>query len=88
MEPQDAKFASELSYLRTEALPRLRHAGHKVDTEWYEAKRTACVTPEDAQTFEIWWNETKSIILKLSETGKRLAEAHGVTSNGMGWTAP
>ena len=88
MEPQDAKFASELSYLRTEALPRLRHAGHKVDTEWYEAKRTASVTPEDAQIFESWWNETKSNILKLSETGKRLAEAHGVTSNGMGWTAP
>lgn len=88
MEPQDAKFASELSYLRTEALPRLRHAGHKVDTEWYEAKRTGAVDPEDASTFESWWTETKTQILKLSETGKRLAEAHNITSNGMGWTAP
>lgn len=87
LEPQDAKYASELSYLRTEALPRLRHAGHKVDTEWYEAKRTGTVASEDVQSFESWWSETKCTILKLSEHGKRLAEANGVTSNGMGWTA-
>ncbi|KAH6625577.1 hypothetical protein C7974DRAFT_203033 [Boeremia exigua] len=88
LEPQDAKYASELSYLRTEALPRLRHAGHKVDTEWYEAKRTGSVAAEDAQVFESWWSEIKCTILKLSEHGKRLAEANGVTPNGMGWTAP
>lgn len=88
LEPQDAKYASELSYLRTEALPRLRHAGHKVDTEWYEVKRTGVITAEDAQAFEAWWAETKVHILKLSEHGKRLAEANGLTSNGMGWTAP
>lgn len=88
LEPKDAKYASELSYLRTEALPRLRHAGHKVDTEWYEAKRTGSVAPEDVQAFESWWSETKCTILKLSETGKKLAEANGVTPNGMGWTAP
>lgn len=88
LEPRDAKYASELSYLRTEALPRLRHAGHKVDTEWYEVKRTGSVAAEDVQTFENWWSETKCTILKLNETGKRLAEANGVTSNGMGWTAP
>ncbi|KAF2624752.1 hypothetical protein BU25DRAFT_413297 [Macroventuria anomochaeta] len=88
LEPQDAKYASELSYLRTEALPRLRHTGHKVDTEWYDAKRTGSVATEDVQTFENWWGETKCTILKLSETGKKLAEANGVTSNGMGWTAP
>lgn len=88
LEPKDAKYVSELSYLRTEALPRLRHAGHKVDTEWYEAKRTGAVTTEDVQTFETWWGETKCTILRLSETGKRLADANGVTPNGMGWTAP
>lgn len=88
LEPQDAKYASELSYLRTEALPRLRHAGHKVDTEWYEVKRTGTITTEDVQVFESWWAETKVTILKLSEHGKRLAEANGLTSNGMGWTAP
>lgn len=88
LEPQDAKYASELSYLRTEALPRLRHAGHKVDTEWYEVKRTGTIAAEDVQAFESWWAETKVTILKLSEHGKRLAEANGLTSNGMGWTAP
>lgn len=88
LDPQDAKYAAELSYLRTEALPRLRHSGHKVDTEWYEAKRTGAVADEDVKTFEDWWSEQKRIILKLSEKGKHLAAANGVTSNGMGWTAP
>lgn len=88
LEPQDAYYATELSYLRTEALPRLRHSAHKVDTEWYEAKRTGNVLDEDAQTFENWWVEKKCTILSLSEKGKRLAAANGVSSNGMGWTAP
>ncbi|KAL1647254.1 hypothetical protein SLS61_007424 [Didymella pomorum] len=88
LDPQDAKYASELSYLRTEAVPRLRHAGHKVDTEWYDAKRTGAVAAEDVQKFECWWSAMKCTILKLSETSKRMAEAHGVTANGMGWTAP
>ncbi|KAJ4336209.1 hypothetical protein N0V95_008678 [Ascochyta clinopodiicola] len=88
LEPQDAKYAAELSYLRTEALPRLRHSGHKVDTEWYEAKRMGTVGEEAAKVFEDWWSEQKHIILMLSEKGKHLAAANGVTSNGMGWTAP
>ncbi|XPT03457.1 hypothetical protein M3J09_012550 [Ascochyta lentis] len=88
LEPQDAKYAAELSYLRTEALPRLRHSGHKVDTEWYEAKRMGAVADEDVKAFEDWWSEQKHIILKLSEKGKHLAAANGLTSNGMGWTAP
>lgn len=88
LDPQDAKYASELSYLRTEAVPRLRHAGHKVDTEWYDAKRTGSVAAEDVQQFEAWWSTMKCTILQLSETSKRMAEAKGVTANGMGWTAP
>ncbi|KAF3031524.1 hypothetical protein E8E12_001298 [Didymella heteroderae] len=88
LDPQDAKYVSELSYLRTEAVPRLRHAGHKVDTEWYDAKRTGSVAAEDVQAFESWWSTMKCTILKLSETSKRMAEAKGVTANGMGWTAP
>lgn len=88
LEPQDAKYASELSYLRTEAIPRLRHSSHKVDTEWYEAKRTAAVADEEVQTFENWWVEKKCAILALSEKGKRLAAENGISSNGMGWTAP
>lgn len=88
LEPSDAYFSLELSHLRTEALPRLRHLGHKVDTEWYEAKRTGQISTEDANAFENWWAEKKCAILSLSEKGKFLATAHGISANGMGWTAP
>lgn len=88
LEPQDAYYATELSYLRTEALPRLRHSALKVDTDWYEAKRTGSVTDADVATFEAWWVEKKCNILSLNEKGKRLAVAIGITSTGMGWTAP
>lgn len=88
MEPHDAYFATELSHLRTEALPRLRHKCHKVDTEWYEARRTGCISPDDANAFENWWAEKKSTVLSLNENGKRLANVHGLASTGMGWTAP
>lgn len=88
LEPQDAYYTTELSHLRTEALPRLRHAGRKVDTEWYEAKRTGGVSAEDVNAFENWWAEKKCIILSLNEKGKHLASLHGLASTGMGWCAP
>ncbi|KAH7065880.1 hypothetical protein BKA63DRAFT_166698 [Paraphoma chrysanthemicola] len=88
LESRDAHYALELSHLRTEALPRLRHLGHKVDTEWYEVKRSGAVSAEDTNAFENWWAEKKCSILTLSETGKRLANASGLASTGMGWTAP
>ncbi|KAF2027584.1 hypothetical protein EK21DRAFT_114672 [Setomelanomma holmii] len=88
LESRDAHYVLELSHLRTEALPRLRHLGHKVDTEWYEAKRSGAVSAEDANAFENWWAEKKCAILTLSETGKRLATASGLQPTGMGWTAP
>jgi hypothetical protein len=88
LDPQDAYYATELSYLRTEALPRLRHSALKVDTEWYEAKRTGLVTDDDVSAFEAWWVEKKCNILSLNEKGKRLAVAIGLSPTGMGWTAP
>ncbi|KAF1935752.1 hypothetical protein EJ02DRAFT_116233 [Clathrospora elynae] len=83
-----AYFATELSHLRTEALPRLRHQSYKVDQEWSEAKCNGAVTAEDVNTFENWWVEKKCTILSLNEKGKRLATAVGLAKTGLGWSAP
>lgn len=88
LEPHDAYSLTELSHLRTESLPRLRHCGHKVDTEWYEAKRSGSVSADDVKAFENWWAEKKCHILGLNERGKSLASARGLASTGMGWSAP
>jgi hypothetical protein len=88
LEPQDAYYTTELSHLRTEALPRLRHAGRKVDTEWSENKRTGAISSGDINAFENWWAEKKCNILSLNEKGKHLATIHGLASTGMGWCAP
>ncbi|KAF2204276.1 hypothetical protein GQ43DRAFT_364981 [Delitschia confertaspora ATCC 74209] len=88
LEPDAAYYATELSYLRTESLPRLRHAVRKVDTEWYEAKRLGSVSESDVSEFEKWWAEKKNWIRQLDERGRRLSVAMGVSPAGMGWTAP
>ncbi|KAF1847309.1 uncharacterized protein K460DRAFT_352463 [Cucurbitaria berberidis CBS 394.84] len=85
LEPHDAYYVTELSHLRTEALPRLRHKCHKVDTEWYETKRTGSLAADDVNAFENWWAEKKCIVLSLNEKGKSLATAHGLPNTGMGW---
>jgi hypothetical protein len=79
---------TELSHLRTEALPRLRHLARKVDFEWAEAKRSGNISADDANAFENWWAEKSCAITTLSENGKRLAEALGLMPTGMGWCAP
>jgi len=86
LEPHDAYFATELSHLHTEALPRLRHMCHKVDTEWLEAKRTGSYTTDVMNDFENCWAEKKCIVLSLYEKSKRLASAHGIAPTGMGWS--
>lgn len=86
LEPNDAYFATELSHLHTEALPRLRHKCHKVDTEWLQAKRTGTFTTDMMNDFENCWAEKKCIVLTLNEKSKRLAHVHGVVSTGMGWS--
>jgi hypothetical protein len=88
LEPQDAYYRTELSHLRTEALPRLRHLGHKIDSEWYEFKRTGTLSTEDVNAFENWWAEKKCTIVSLNEQGKRLAATLGLASTGLGWCAP
>jgi phage gp29-like protein len=88
LEPNDAYYANELSHLRTEALPRLRHLGFKVDTEWAEAKSSIGLSANDANAFEQWWAQKTCTIVSLNEQGKRLATAHGLGPTGRGWCAP
>lgn len=88
LEPTDAYYDVELSHLRTEALPRLRHKSHKVDTVWYEEKRSNVIEQDDISTFENWWAGKKCKILELQECVKRLADERGLAPTGMGWCAP
>lgn len=88
LEPEDAYYDTELSHLHTEALPRLRHKCHKVDTEWNEVKRASIFSTDDANTFENYWAEQKCRVLELSDKGKRLADERGLAPTGMGWCAP
>ena len=84
LEAHDAYYATELSQLRTESLPRLRHAARNVDKEWYNTKRT--VTPDDVNQFELWWMEKKFTIKNLDDDCKRRSDAFGVSASGIGWT--
>ncbi|KAF2638521.1 hypothetical protein P280DRAFT_72647 [Massarina eburnea CBS 473.64] len=88
LEPHDYYYRTELSHLRTEALPRLRHATLKVDTEWYEAKQTGAFSADDIKNFETWFMEKKFKIGHLNERAKYLSGAIGLSSTGLGWTAP
>jgi hypothetical protein len=88
LEPHNAYYVTELSQLRTESLPRLRHRARTVDTAWYEAKRSNTLSPNDVKEFENWWADKKCAIENLYEKGKRLSDAVGLSPNGMGWTAP
>jgi hypothetical protein len=86
LEPHDAYYATELSYLRTEALPRLRHKSFQVDRDLFENKDQ--MSAEDINAFETFWAEKKAMIVSLNEQGKRLATAVGLAKTGLGWCAP
>ncbi|CAA9963392.1 hypothetical protein P3342_008961 [Pyrenophora teres f. teres] len=86
LKAHDAYYAAELSHLRTEALPRLRHKSYKVDSEWAQAKHH--VSADDVNAFENFWAEKKCAILSLDERGRRLASAVGLANTGLGWCAP
>ncbi|KAF2714786.1 hypothetical protein K504DRAFT_445731 [Pleomassaria siparia CBS 279.74] len=88
LEPHNAYYATELSHLRTESIPRLRHATRKIDKEWYEAKRLGSVSIGDVVQFEEWWAMQKATIRNLDEKCLRLSAAIGIAATGMGWTAP
>ncbi|CAI6337386.1 unnamed protein product [Periconia digitata] len=87
-EPNNSYYRTELSHLRTEAIPRLRHASIKVDTEYHEAKRLGHIPVDHVNDFEAWWSEQKSKINDLNEKGRGLSNAISLTPTGLGWTAP
>ncbi|ORY15207.1 hypothetical protein BCR34DRAFT_478260 [Clohesyomyces aquaticus] len=88
LEPHKAYYVTELTTLRTEALPRLRHASRKVDTEWYECKRLGAVKSDDIVEFEQWYLGKKAIIRELDDKCKALCAASDISPTGMGWTCP
>ncbi|KAF2730659.1 hypothetical protein EJ04DRAFT_537084 [Polyplosphaeria fusca] len=85
MEPNGHYYATELSHLRTEVVPHLRHAARKIDIVWYETK---CSMNDDATAFEQWWAAKMELVRALDEKCKTLSEAAGMGPTGMGWTAP
>jgi hypothetical protein len=92
IEPQDQGYVLEISSLRTEALPRLKHSGHKLDLEWRETKRTNDSTHHlsaiDVATFEKWLAEAKLKIDRLYDRGQHLSSGLNLSPNGLGWAAP
>lgn len=88
LERHDAYYATELSHLRTEALPGLRHLARKVDIDWADAKRSGVLKPDDANAFENWWAEKTCEIMALNSISKYRADALGLAPTGMGWCAP
>lgn len=85
LEPHSAYYATELSHLRTESIPRLRHTVRKVEKGWCEAKRSGAVSINDVSAFEEWWTNKKTTIRNLDEKCQHLSAAVGITSTGMGW---
>lgn len=87
-EPHDAYYMTELSQLRTESLPRLRHSLRKINTNWNEAKRTSHLATDCVNEFQNWLAERECMMITLTEKITTLSNAAGLTPNGLGWTAP
>jgi hypothetical protein len=87
MSPHSAYYSRELSYLRTDTLPNLRHALRVVDRELNEAKRLAELTGADLDAFENWWAAKKALAMGLDQKGQALSLQKGIPANGFGWSA-
>ncbi|KAF2652724.1 hypothetical protein K491DRAFT_604335 [Lophiostoma macrostomum CBS 122681] len=88
-EPHDAYFATELSQLRTESIPRLRHCMLKVGQVWHEVKTSSNpVSVDDTNEFENWLALKKVKSDELKDNAERMSDTIGLASTGMGWTAP
>lgn len=88
LEPHDAYYMTELSQLRTESLPRLRHSLRKINTNWNEAKRTATFADVQVVEFQNWLAERDCMTATLADKIKALSNAAGLTPNGLGWSGP
>ena len=85
LNPHDAYCAAELSCLRTDSLPRLRHSARRVEAEWAECKRADRAFADLGAEFEAWWAEKKELVGSLDDKGKRLSMSMGVGWMSMGW---
>lgn len=85
LNPHNAYYAAELSYLRTDSLPRLRHSARRIDTEWAECKRVDRAFADSGAEFEAWWAGKKELIGSLDDKGKRLCMSVGAGVMSMGW---
>ncbi|KAF2801333.1 uncharacterized protein BDZ99DRAFT_403574 [Mytilinidion resinicola] len=87
MEPDMAYYTLELSHLRTESLPCLRHAIRVVDRELNESKRLVELDEETLGEFEAWWVKKKATAIGLDQKGLALSIQRGIPTNGLGWSA-
>lgn len=85
LNPHNAYYAAELSYLRTDSLPRLRHSARRVETEWAECKRADRAFADSGAEFEAWWVGKKELVGSLDDKGKRLSMSVGAGVMSMGW---
>lgn len=85
VDPCDAYYRNELSQLRTEAIPRLRHAALRLAIEWTAVKNSGSIPKEDVEAFQRWWDERKVKADDLDEKTRRLSDFHGLTPHGLGW---
>jgi hypothetical protein len=88
LEPHNAKYVYELSQLRTEAVPRMRHKAREVDSELKAAERDGTMSASDLNELNNWWAEKKCKTVDLETECMRLSHAIGLSPNGIGWTAP
>ncbi|KAF2497344.1 hypothetical protein BU16DRAFT_559095 [Lophium mytilinum] len=87
MEPDMAYYTLELSHLRTESLPHLRHAIRVVDRELNESKRLVELDEDTLEQFEGWWAKKKATAIGLDQKGLALSIQRGIPTNGLGWSA-
>lgn len=85
VDPIDAYYRNELSQLRIEAIPRLRHAAIRLGIEWQSIKSSGKMAKEEVEAFQRWWDERKIRAEDLDEKTRRLSDFHGLTPHGLGW---
>jgi len=85
LEGQERFLVPELSHLRTEILPHLRHSVRKVDVAFVEAKLAGTISTSHVEAFEPWWKSTKAKINRLDNETKTIADDINLPPTGMGW---
>ncbi|OCL11453.1 hypothetical protein AOQ84DRAFT_229298 [Glonium stellatum] len=85
LDPHNSYYTAELSYLRTDSLPRLRHSARKVETTLAECRRADRALASLGAEFEAWWVGKKQLVSSLNDKGKTLGMSMGAGGMCMGW---